>query len=107
MSKDIPLTTLDREFNEMVRLTPSGMAHWATTGPKGTTCRECTNFEKPEYKDDMLRVSKCRMYRVLSYREGKPVPHETPSCKFFEWNDNPPPIMKKKLIIPITGAKNG
>lgn len=104
MSKDVPLTVLDTEFHNLVRLTPAGMAHWATTGPKGTTCRECSNFEKPEYKDNMLRASKCRMYRVLSYREGKAVPHDTPSCKFFERSENPPPTMKKKSII---GAKNG
>lgn len=104
MSRDVPLTVLDRDFNEMVRNTPSGMAHWAGTGPKGRTCRECLYFggppgSKPEYNTHgLLKKAKCLQYTTLSHRDGRPIPHDSAACKFFHENDKPPPSFKLKQI---------
>jgi hypothetical protein len=99
MSRDVPLTVLDRQFNEMVRNTPSGMAYWAGSGPEGKTCRECRNLGKAQYSTSgMLKATKCDKYTELSYREGKAIPYDSRACKYFIQSENPPSIMATKRI---------
>jgi hypothetical protein len=91
MSRDVPLTVLDRQFNEMVRNTPSGMAYWAGSGPEGKTCRECRNLGKAQYSTSgMLKATKCDKYTELSY--------DSRACKYFIQSENPPSIMATKRI---------
>lgn len=83
-------------------LTPAGMAHWAGTGPLGTTCRECrywaatgkwTTEAGPAGGGNPL-PSRCRRYKQLGMVKvsGPPLPHDTPSCKHFEASPKPQPL---------------
>ena len=99
MSMDVPLTVLDIKFNEMVNQTRSGQAHWAGTGPKGVSCRECSHWEFDGYKPDgTLKPASCAMYLTLSYTKGKKFSHEAISCKFFKKNENPPTVSKPRKV---------
>lgn len=109
MSKDIPLTTLDQKFNEMVRNTPSGMAYWSGTGPEGVTCRTClwwghngdTTFPQKEVEyasTGQLKAARCGKYKILSYREGKAIPHESVACKYYEPTEDSPAPFKPKAV---------
>lgn len=99
MSKDVPLTVLDQQFQAMVKETPSGMAYWAGTGPQGRTCRECVMYKADGYNaSNLLKPAKCRKYTELSHREGKSFPHDSKACKYFEANESPPPAFKLKMI---------
>ncbi len=103
MSRDIPLTVLDLEFNEMVKNTPSGMAYWAGTGPPGRTCRECRHFGQKKgdigyNTHGLLKNAKCAQYLSLSLRDGRAIPHDSKACKFFEESVSPPPSFRLKQI---------
>jgi hypothetical protein len=89
-------------------LTPPGMAHWAGTGPRGTTCRECRHWMTtgkwqmeagPAGGGDPL-PSRCRRYRSLGMhrRFGPPLPHDTPSCQHFDPSEKPQPLARPKRI---------
>ena len=103
MKTEIPLTVLDKDFQAKVNKTPMGMAFWAGTGPKGKTCRECTSFMFPTYysggkNGETLKPSTCRKFGELSKREGRAIPHDTESCKYFEQNETPPTISKPQKV---------
>jgi hypothetical protein len=85
--------------------THRGQAHWALTGPEGTTCRECAFWSMPSppegprwprYKRDgegNLKRRRCRKFRTIAYgREGEGIPHYAYSCKFFVPVQEPAPI---------------
>lgn len=74
--------TVDTDFDQTyVRYTVEGMAHFAKTGPKNTTCGEC--------RWHILRHAaaghRCLKYRRLMDRWGTTdIPRLTPACKYFE-----------------------
>jgi hypothetical protein len=95
MSKDRHLTEPNPKFEQLVRQTPHGMAHWSGTGPAGTTCGGCQHFG---YWYDAMRKrgeawveTRARKERAcaLFYKQMHRHPHtalpeETRSCKYFE-----------------------
>ena len=96
------LTSLDRDFERRARATYAGMASWAGAGPAGTTCRECLFWtgcgRNAGYvaKWRTLIARPCAKHRALmNDKIGEAVPHDAPSCRFFEANPNPPPIHSK------------
>ena len=97
--EEIPLTVIDPELERLRNNTHPGMAFWSGTGPAGTTCRECINYDYTHSyysanskHGDTLKPGPCRKYGVLMGRVGPSVPYNTPSCKYFEDNLNAPPI---------------
>jgi hypothetical protein len=88
-------------------LTPAGMAHWAGSGPPGTTCRECCSWasvgkwreEGPGGSGEPL-PSRCRKYKALGMTKvfGPAIPHDTPSCKHFEAAPKPQPLKRPQKI---------
>lgn len=94
----IPLTDMfDETAEKGFRKTPDGMAHWAGTGPKGRSCRECIHYDADKrYRTGMLRPGRCKKYGAMMRRKGPTFPHETQACKHFEANPAPPPIKKLK-----------
>lgn len=94
------LTSVNPEHDAMVAKTPPGMAHWAGTGPKNTTCRECISYQFNGYKSKRggisggaLKLGICNKYLSMMKMTGSKVPFETPSCKYFELNKQAPPII--------------
>jgi hypothetical protein len=91
------LTSVNPGHDAMVAKTPPGMAHWAGTGPAGTTCRECVHYQFSGYKSKRggitggtLKLGICNKYLSMMKSNGAKVPFETPSCKYFELNKQPP-----------------
>ena len=88
-------------------LTPPGMAHWAGTGPIGTTCRECSSWitsgrwsdAGPGGSGEPL-AGRCRAYKRLGMLKtfGPPISHATPSCKFFAAAKKAQPIKRPERI---------
>jgi hypothetical protein len=85
-------TSPDPAFDRLVRATPiASMAHWAGTGPEGTTCGQCKHFGydapvRDRAGNTMKAVRKptsCRLYWVLMRKHGNPLPPTTDSCKHF------------------------
>lgn len=99
------LTTPDPGFESKRRATAPGMAHWAGSGPTGTTCRECAHwtgcggevgyYSKKGGGGGVIKPRKCAQYRKMMTEAGPGVPHETPSCKYFAVNATPPTITAK------------
>jgi len=92
-------TVIDKNLDERQANTPPGMAFWAGTGPAGRTCRECSFYQFNGYKSKkggitggVLKLGICNKYLSMMLRAGSKVPHETPSCKYFELNKLVPPI---------------
>ena len=92
------LTVLDPVLEKHIAVTPPGMAHWAGTGPDGTSCRQCLFFASNGYYSanskhgDTLKPSPCKQYQKMMNRIGPPIRYETASCKYFEPNPTPPSI---------------
>ena len=88
-------------------ITPPGMAHWAGSGPPGTSCRECTHWiatgkwtgEGPGGSGEPFDA-RCRKYKLLGMLKkfGPPLPHQTPSCKHFEAAKKPQPLKRPVKI---------
>jgi hypothetical protein len=86
------LTIVNAELDQLVRTTPSGMAHWSGTGPEHTTCEQCRFFgyEAPIRNglgDTISTIKKeksCRKFFELMRQHGKPLLPSTPSCRHFE-----------------------
>jgi hypothetical protein len=68
-------TSPDPQFDRRVQATAPGMAHFAGTGPQGTTCDACAHLT-PRYR-------LCRQYERMSGRRGTPLPPAQPSCRYF------------------------
>jgi len=76
------LTVIDREFENKRRMTHAGMAHWAGTGPRGTTCGDCFYLvSKPHGLGSTMRCDKYR--QMMKHWGTAPIPRTTPSCKYF------------------------
>jgi hypothetical protein len=94
----IPLTKIDPEFERRVAMTLPGMAHWAETGPPGTTCGQCARYgyEAPvrDRAGNTIGVTRkdkrCELFWVLMRQHGAKLPLQTPSCRHFKRNSNDP-----------------
>jgi hypothetical protein len=76
------------ELAGQIRRSHAGMAHFADTGPAGTTCGACVFLDdkfvgKPR-KERRLQQPGCRKYFQLTGWHGGTVPTSTPSCRYFE-----------------------
>lgn len=97
-SVTVKALSLSMVTTEQINKTVPGMAHWAGTGPKGKTCRECISFATTgqryaskggKHAKGELMPSRCAAYRRLKGEAGKPVPHWKQACKHFEPSPNP------------------
>lgn len=91
------------EFDQQVRVTYLGQAHFAGTGPAGTTCRQCRFWhlsdadgepQPPYYSGETGELHKARCNRPMMNKAHRRVPHDAPSCRLFEASDNPKPAKK-------------
>jgi hypothetical protein len=88
--------TRDR-YSDAAAVTYTGQAHFAGSGPRGKTCRECF-FWRPEHGgnhvyragDRQLKDALCVQHRKLRGAAGKPVPHSATACKYFQQAEDPP-----------------
>ncbi len=91
-------TQPDPELTRKARATWPGMAHFAGTGPKGRTCRECIYWDHLPYEyrsktgryGGLIKPARCRKYRELTREQGAPVPYHAFACRHFELNPSPP-----------------
>ena len=93
----LPLTEMfDKESERGFARTPEGMAHWAGSGPKGKSCRECKHYtNEGRYSQNgkfpgYLKPGRCRKYATFMRRRGPKFPVRTASCKHFEQNPDAP-----------------
>ena len=69
--------------------TVPGMAHFAGTGPAGTTCSACAHWNHGNpltirrRLDGQLRAHPCGMFKALTDADGADIPPATPSCRHF------------------------
>ena len=73
----------DPELQRRVYTTVPGMAHFAFTGPPGTTCGGCAHWQSVPIN----AVSKCCLkYRAMTpkVKAVQHIPKNQPSCMFFE-----------------------
>jgi hypothetical protein len=96
------LTQPNKELGAMISQTPSGMAHWAGSGPEFKTCRECAHFDhgnsyysKTGMRGGCLKPAKCKKYRAMTQQNGGNIPRITRACKYFKQADVVPPVVSK------------
>src|SRR5262245_24447511 len=97
---DEHLTSGNPKLEAQVARTHAGMAHFAGTGPRGKTCRECIHWAFDGYRqvDASLKLTVCNKYTALmNGREGGRIPYNTAACKYFEADPSPPPIRDPKV----------
>jgi hypothetical protein len=78
-----------------ISLTYPGMAHFAATGPLGTTCAECASYgywrKRQNAAGDVVgtkfRKGACGKHFELTRQHGLPVPADTESCRHFTRRD--------------------
>jgi hypothetical protein len=61
-----------------------GMAHWATTGPKGATCGGCVHWGDGTGPHQRAQERSCAKYLELGGVASKKVPRRAPACKHYE-----------------------
>jgi len=74
-----------------------GQAHFAASGPFGTTCAECSYYgywrqRKNAAGDEIkpnFRKTACGKYFQLTKKHGPPFPANTESCRHFVRKDGP------------------
>jgi hypothetical protein len=74
-----------------IATTRPGMAHFANTGPFGTTCGECAHLGYHKTRrctsGDAVKtqhVRACAKYRELTGKHSAALPPNTSSCRHFE-----------------------
>jgi hypothetical protein len=100
------LTILDANFETQRMRTWPGMAHFAGTGPKNQTCRQCSLWGLPEDpREDYFSVNgkhhgviksrSCAKYKALMQDAiGPAIPYYALACKYFDKNPKPPAIKR-------------
>jgi hypothetical protein len=100
------LTNPNPDLEQLRRRTVPGMAHFAGTGPKGKTCRECSEWtgcgkEAGYYAPKgahggLIKPRSCDKYRELMRGDiGEPIPPDTMACKYFDPAIAPPALVSK------------
>jgi hypothetical protein len=81
---------LGERFEQNVRRTHNGMAHFAGTGPDRATCHSCAHWGGAEkaaaVKLDLsgLKPATCAKFRALTGKLGQKIPHDAAACKYWE-----------------------
>src|SRR5262249_35011830 len=77
-------------FDRIARDTYPGQAHFAGTGPKFKTCRECAFWDhKQDYHSKrgkfggLIKPARCRKFRTLTNHVGDKIPDDAGACKHF------------------------
>jgi hypothetical protein len=86
------LTSIDPELDRLVKLTKPGMAHWAGTGPAGTTCEGCAHYgfresirgKHGDIVKTVLHAKSCGRYFEIMRRAGGAIGPKTPSCRHYQ-----------------------
>ena len=95
------LTQPDKDLVNKINSTFPGSAHWAGTGPIGTTCRECVSFDFHGYFSTgggLIKPAACLKYKqMMNGKDGPKIPHEQKSCKYFTKGEKIPPIQKGRV----------
>lgn len=92
------LTEPNAELARAARASHPGMAHFAGTGPRGMTCRECIHWQHQPYDyhsktgkhHGLIKPATCAKYKALMGEKGKAVPDFADACRHFEWNVSHP-----------------
>lgn len=82
----------------LARASYPGMAHFAGTGPRGSTCRECIFFDHGphDYRSKngkhrgLIEPAKCKKYQQITMQAGAKIPDDAAACKYFDANPTPP-----------------
>lgn len=92
------------EWDSRFQQTHVGQVHFAGTGPKGRTCRECKFYGQnakrwPDYYEagasrDQLMQATCG--KPMPGKVRRKFPHSALACSLFEPIDNPPPVNRPK-----------
>lgn len=85
-------------FDQMVRISQPGMAHFAGTGPKGSTCRECIfwNHGPHDYRSKngkyrgLIEPASCKKFQQITMNVGDKIRDDAQACKYFEANPSVP-----------------
>jgi hypothetical protein len=85
-------TAGDAELERQIGLTHVGMAHFAATGPFGTSCGQCAFYGYHRTKRDkagnagrtIFRRDCCAKYHAFTGKHGRRIPATTESCRYFE-----------------------
>ena len=79
------LTRPTEALEKMADKTVPGMAHWAGSGPPGTTCGKCKFYGTVADHLERMKLKRCKKYLQLTGKVGSDViPGRTPSCRHFE-----------------------
>jgi hypothetical protein len=70
----------------------AGMAHFAGSGPPGTTCGDCLHIEGTIKNGESK--ARCAMFRKLTGRKGEIIDPKYPACKYFEAKPKKPSIVR-------------
>lgn len=99
-------TESERKFANAVANTPPGMAFTSGSGPHGATCRSCMFWEHDKVNGYFavtglhageIKPSICAKYRRLTAGQtGSPVEHWNDACKYFEKNETPPSLHRRR-----------
>lgn len=103
MAEDLRLTHIHTNVTaEQTRKTHAGMMHWAGTGPKGKTCRECRHWKGENGErysgSGELKPAPCRLYAARMIGKPPKVPHSAAACKYFEEDAVPLKAFAKKSM---------
>src|SRR5882724_3202992 len=80
----VPMTKIDGCPDRATAI--AGMAHYAGSGPPGTTCSTCAHrgYSRETKNGKWRKTTACRVYKSLTGRHGAVVAKENASCKYFE-----------------------
>ena len=97
--------------------TAMGQAHFAGTGPKGRTCRECAHWqirnakgEKVAYQykgngtPKVLEILSAHCTYPIANKANNRVPHGAASYRLFKPADSPPPATRRDRRYGKRGA---
>lgn len=85
--------------------THAGQAHFAGSGPSGSTCRECVFFSwlatggwhsNTGKHGGAPKPACCAKYRALTGQAGSKVPHDAGACKYFDAAKEPQALRSPK-----------
>ncbi len=75
----VDLGLVQDSFGKVASMTHAGMAHFANTGPLGTTCSQCVYWRGTGRK-----LNPCGKTRQMTGSIGPKVPGTAWSCKYFD-----------------------
>ena len=82
------------EYGRAALKTHIGMAHFAGTGPKGKTCRQCIHWLHIGHK----KTDRTPLNAPCAKGTGAKFKHDASACKHFDENKNPPVAKLKETF---------